>query len=168
MNVKERTINALYELIDESYQMNRLLDRMVSVLSVDFVCNNVSELVHLHISHLFPKLADEIGEKCLERYNISVKYSSTDSGMQKYSSVLEIMKVLMDRTIQYQNMFMGTIKIASEESDYQVVADLLDIIEDYNKVVEQTILLYDKCEAYGDNLMSFDAHIKEHFWILGD
>ena len=36
-----------------------------------------------------------------------------------------------------------------------------------NKIVEQVILLSDKIDVYKDN-PSYDAHISEHFWILGE
>ena len=42
---------------------------------------------------------------------------------------------------------------------------LIDLLKDYNKIVEQTILLEDKLKLYGDDMASYDVHINE-FWIL--
>ena len=49
--------------------------------------------------------------------------------------------------------------------DVHVYADLIDLLKDYNKIVEQTILLEDKLKLYGDDMASYDVHINE-FWIL--
>ena len=62
-------------------------------------------------------------------------------------------------------MMMGCAKIAFDNNDIHVYADLLDLLEDVNKIVEQVILLSDKIDVYGDN-PNFDAHVKD-FWVLG-
>ncbi len=168
MNVSESTIDILYQLIKQCFIENRVLDRWVSVLGVDFAMNNTADLIHHHISHLYPKISDEIGEKCLERYNISVVYGSTPEAEDLYLSVEDMMNVLETRTIDFQNMLIGACKKIQENGDIQIYVDLLDILEDFNDVVEQAILLKDKIKLYNGNYASFDAHIKNHFWILGE
>lgn len=168
MNVNKETISGLYELIKECFVYNRLVDRMVSVLGVKFACNNSADLIHHGIAHYFPVLSDEIGERCLERYNIDVIYGATPAGDADYNSVEQILTDLEEYTISFQSMMMGVCKIALDHYDYQVFADLQDLLKDYNKIVEQTILLKDKIGIYGSNIASFDAHIKDHFWILGE
>lgn len=168
MNVSENTINILYQLIEQSFVENRVLDRAVSVLGVEFAMNNTASLVHQHMAHLYPMISDEIGEKCLERYNISVEYGATPEGKENYLSVEDIINMLESRAIDFQNMLIGACKAIQENGDIHVYADLLDILEDFNPIVEQVILLKDKLKLYGNNYASFDAHIKEYFWILGD
>ena len=168
MNVTKPTINALYDMIGQCFQYNRWLDRLVSVLGVKFACNNVAGLIHNDMAHAFPLLADSIGETCLERYNIPVEYQATPSGKQDYESVMEIMAELESKVIDFQNMFIALLKVAFENNDLHVYAELMDMMEEVNKFVEQVILLNDKAKAYGeDGLMSFDAHAQDHFWILG-
>ena len=168
MNVTKPTISALYDMIGQCFQYNRWLDRLVSVLGVKFACNNVSKLIHHNMAHAFPALADNIGEKCLERYNVPVEYQATPSGKQDYESVFEIMDELESKIIDFQNKFVGLLKVTFENNDLHVYAELMDMIKEVNKFVEQVILLNDKAKAYGeDGLMSFDAHVQEHFWILG-
>lgn len=168
MNVTKPTISALYDMIGQCFQYNRWLDRLVSVLGVKFACNNVAGLIHNDMAHTFPLLADSIGETCLERYNIPVEYQATPSGKQDYDSVFTIMDELESKVIDFQNMFVGLLKVAYENNDLHVYAELMDMIKEVNKFVEQVILLNDKAKAYGeDGLMSFDAHAQEHFWILG-
>lgn len=165
MIVSEATQKALTEIIGQCFRENRYLDRLVSVLGVKFAYNNTADLIHHGIAHYFPALSDEIGEKCLERYNIPVYYEATPSGGQDYSSVNEIIKDLEERMIDFQSALMGVCRIAQENGDIHVYVDILDMLEDFNEIVEQAILLSDKIDAYNGSI-SYDAHIKEHFWLL--
>ena len=63
-------------------------------------------------------------------------------------------------------MMMGCVKIAFDNNDIHVYADLLKLLEDVNKVIEQVILMSDKIDAYGDN-PAYDYDIPD-FWILGE
>lgn len=165
--VTETTQAAIIEMVGECFKMNRYLDRFVSVLGVDFACNESSNLIHHGISHWYPIFADELGEKCLERYNISVKYLATPSAEQDWSSVVLMMEELESKVIEFQMMLNGALKVSWDAGDLHVFTDLTDLIEDHNEIVEQVILLKDKIHLYGEQkLSSFDAHIKEHFWIL--
>lgn len=58
MNVSENTINILYQLIEQCFVENRVLDRAVSVLGVEFAMNNTASLVHQHMAHLYPMISD--------------------------------------------------------------------------------------------------------------
>lgn len=165
MIVSEETQKALTEIIGQCFRENRYLDRLVSVLGVKFAYNNTADLVHHGIAHYFPALSDMIGEKCLERYNIPVYYEATPAGGKDYTSVNEIIKDLEKHIIDFQIMLMGVCTIAQENQDIHVYVDMLDFLEDFNEIVEQAILLSDKIDVYGTN-PSFDAHIREHFWIL--
>lgn len=167
MNVSKNTQEALMEFIKQCFVENRKLDRLVSVLGVKFVCNNMAKLIHLHISHYFPGLSDKVGELCLERYNIPVEYGETPSGYEDYTTVTEIIQVLQDRTIEFQNMFIGLCKVAFENNDLHVFANLQSLLKGYNYIVEQAILLNDKIHGYGEsNAISMDAHVTDWFWVI--
>ena len=166
MIVTQATIDAVTELISDCFKMNRHLDRLVSVLGVEFAYNNTANLVHQGIAHYYPMLADSLGERCLERYNIPVYYASTPEGGQDYTSVTEIIKDLEKVNIEFQTKMMGCCKVAFENNDIHVYAELLDLLEDVNKIVEQAILLSDKIDVYKDN-PSYDNHVTG-FWILGE
>ena len=165
MNVQQSTIDSIYELIKQCFVMNRKLDRMVSVMGVNFACNYSANKCHLGIAHYYPNLSDQIGERCLERYNIDIKYGETPSGKEDYLSVADIIQTMEDKVVEFQNMYMGAMKVAFENNDLQVYSDLSDLLVDYNKIVEQVILLNDKIKAYGSNVMGFDHDI-DTFWVL--
>lgn len=164
--VSEITQKALFDIIKQCFIENRVIDRMVSVIGVKFACNQTSNLIHHHIAHYFPNLSDKIGELCLERYNISVVYGETPSAYGDYNSLTQIIEMLEKRVKDFQTMFMGLCKIAYENNDINVYADLMDLLRQYNFIVEQVILLNDKIHNYKENnIMSFDHDIKD-FWIL--
>ena len=164
MIVSQPTVDAVMELIGESFKANRLLDRAQSVIGVKFVYPTTANLVHKGFAHWASSIADEIAEKCLERYNIPIIYYATPAGDKDYSSIVEAIKDVENIILEYQTLFMGCCKVAFENNDIHVYADLLDMLEDVNEVAEQAILIGDKITIYGDK-PSFDNHIKT-FWFL--
>lgn len=165
MLVTQETINAIYEIVGESFKANRLLDRCVSVLGVKFACNNASKHIHRELAHLYPLLADRFGE-IIEAYNIPIEYAATPSGKQDYESVEQIISDINDIAIEYQSYAMGVAKIALENNDIHVYTEILEILKEINKTVAATILLKDKIGLYKDDITSFDNHF-DKFWLLG-
>lgn len=168
MIISQATKEALMEIIAQCFIENRKIDRMVSVLGVDFVCPNVAKKVHHKIAHYFPQLSDMLGEKCLERYNISILYGSTPDGMETYDSVTKIIETLEKRTVDFQIMFIGLCNIAKENNDLHIFADLMELLKEYNSITEQAILLVDKIHQYGENNINSFDHDVDTFWILGE
>lgn len=167
MIVSERTQEAILELIAKCFEENRWADRAVSVLGVQFACNQTANLLHHHIAHLYPAISDQIGEKCLERYNIPIIYGATPKGDENYSSVREIIDNFKDRAIDFQSMLIMASQIAFTQNDIHIFVDINEILKDFNNIVEQLILLSDKIVNYGNNIMAFDHDITD-FWILGE
>ena len=168
MIVSKNTQDALMELIKQCFVENRWLDRCVSILGVKFAMNKSANFIHHGIAHYFPALSDEIGEKCLERYNISVLYGETPSAYFDFGRATDAIHDIERHVIDFQTMMMGVCKIAFDNNDVHVYADLLDLLEDVNKVVEQVILLGDKADMYGEDRMAAFDHDSNDFWILGE
>lgn len=165
MIVTKETQNAVMRLIGDSFAANRFIDRVQTVIGVSFAYNNTAKLIHHGIAHYMPLLADNIGERCLERYNIPIVYAPTPAGDEIYASVMDAIDALYNYIIEYQALFMGVCEIAQNNKDIHVYAELLDLLKDFNKIVEQVILLKDKIHLYGKD-PSFDAHVLNHFNIL--
>ena len=87
MNVSEGTIKAIHELNGECFSMNRYWDATVSVLGVTYVCSTASKLIHEHIAHWYPYIADVINERCLENFNIVAYYPATPAGDVVYNNL---------------------------------------------------------------------------------
>lgn len=168
MNVSQSTVNALQEIITECFKMNRWLDRWVSVLGVKFAMNNTAKLCHkVGFAHYYPTLSDEIGDKCLERYNISVLYGSTPNGKEDYNNPREMIELLRDKVMEFQNMYIGLMKIAFENNDLHIYSTLVELSDQLSQRTEQAILMVDKLSIYTE-MGSYDAHIKEHFWVIDE
>lgn len=168
MNVTKETKEAVQLLISQSYINNAKIDRMKSVLLADLAYNETSDVVHKYIAHYFSNgIGDDLSEKCLERYNISVIFGGIPVMDKQYNSVEEVLNELLEIVIDFQNQLSMCIKIAMENMDKQIATDLLSFNVGYNNIVDQCILLVDKIKLYKDN-PSFDAHLKDHFFILGD
>lgn len=166
MNVSQETINSIFEIVSRSFFINRKLDRIVSVLGVKFALNQIADKIHIGISHLVPIISDQVGERCLERYNITVEYGATPDGKEDFDSAMEIFQTVEDMILYYQNMFIGAMKIAFEKNDIHVFSDLSVILQEVNKIAEQVILLNDKAKSYGEGrLILMDSDI-DKFWIL--
>lgn len=168
MNVKQSTIEALYEIIGECFKLNRWLDRWVSVLGVKFAMNNTAKLLHQGVAHFYPSFSDKIGESCLERYNIMVEYASTPEGKEDYDDPTQMFQMLEDKIVTFQNMFMAAEKVAWANDDLQVFGELNNLMLELNPITEQVVLLNDKAGIYHGNFASLDADIEENFWMLGE
>ena len=166
MIVSKNTQDALMEIIKQCFVENRKFDRMVSVLGVKFAMNQTADRIHHGIAHWFPAFSDLIGQRTLERYNITVIYGETPSGTEDYDRASDIIAEVERRVIDFQMMFMGVCKIALDNNDIHVYADLMDMLEDVNEVVEQVILLNDKMGIYGDERIGAYDHDVPDFWIL--
>ena len=167
MNVSKNTIDACQEMIRESFLANAKVDRMKSIMGAKLAYNNTADVIHLQIAHAYAGIyGDLIGDKALEGYNIDVVYGNIPEENKDYTTPAEILCELRDLTIDYQNKLNMCAKIAFDNMDLHVFADLMNIVSMHNQVVRATILLVDKIEIYG-SCPSFDAHIKEHFNLLG-
>lgn len=168
MNITAPTKSAVQELITQCYIDNARIDRMKSVLLADLSYNETADVVHKYIAHYFSNgIGDDLSEKCLERYNISVVFGGIPVMDKQYNTVEEALNELLEIVIDFQNQLSMCIKIAMENMDKQIASDLLSFNVYYNNIVDQCILLVDKIKLYKDN-PSFDAHLKDHFFILGD
>lgn len=161
------TVTALQEMVTESFIMTARIDRMQSVLDADLSYNQTSLLIHHGMAHRYSGyFADEIADLGLQGYDISVNYGNVPTMNKSYSSVKELLYELKDFVIEYQTKLNGCYKIAFDNNDFHVCADLVDIIKNHNNVVRQMVLLCNKIDAYG-NVQAFDHDI-DKFWILGE
>lgn len=168
MNITKPTQEAIQALITQCYIDNARIDRMKSVLLADLAYNETAEIVHKYIAHYFSnKIGDDLSEKCLERYNISVVFGGIPVMDKKYNTVKEVLDELLELVIDFQNQLSMCMKIASDNMDKQIESDLIQFNVYYNNIVDQCILLVDKIDLYKED-PSFDAHIKDHFFILKD
>lgn len=170
MNVSNATIKAIHELNGEMFAMNRFWDATVSILGVTYVCQTASKMMHEHIAHWYPAIADTLNERCLENFNIVAYYPATPAGDVSYTNLQDMMEQMLDKTITFQNKVMATRKIAEENQDYSIVVELDRILLEVNAQVGQMLLVNDKAQQYGNDYTAFDKDFPTFFYLadVGD
>lgn len=165
MNVSNATIKAIHELNGEMFAMNRFWDATVSILGVTYVCQTASKMIHEHIAHWYPAIADTLNERCLENFNIVAYYPATPAGDVSYANLQDMMEQMLDKTITFQNKVMATRKIAEENQDYSIVVELDRILLEVNAQVGQMLLVNDKAQQYGSDYTAFDKDFPTFFYL---
>lgn len=163
MNVSESTIKALHELNGECFTMNRYWDATVSILGVTYVCSTASKLIHEHIAHWYPHIADVINERCLENFNIVAYYPATPAGDVAYSNLQDMMAQMLEKTLTFQNKVMAVRQIAVDNGDLLVAVELDRVLLMVNEQFAQMLLINDKAEQYGEDYASFDKDFPTFF-----
>jgi len=135
--ISEKTSKALENLMGMFFQMNRILDRAQSQLSVKFVMPNTSRIVHIKWSHAMPLVADKIADYCDER-NYAVSYPATTADYTDYSNLTEIFDRALDYMCDIESATKECIDIAREDGDemteYFLKEFLYDEIRPYTKL----------------------------------
>lgn len=163
-NITQRTIEAVQEMIRESFLANAKVDRLKSTLGVDLAYNNTANKIHLGIAHAFPvQLGDALGD-LIEGYNQSVIYGNIPLQNRTYLNAKEALDDLLEIVLDYQNKLNKCAMIAFENMDMHTYSGIINIVNGYSKIVEQCILLVDKINLYKED-PSFDHDI-DKFWIL--
>lgn len=163
MNVSESTIKALHELNGECFELNRFWDATVSILGVTYVCPTASKLIHEHIAHWYPHVADMINERCLENFNIVAYYPATPAGDVAYSNLQDMMAQMLEKTLTFQNKVMAVRQIAVDNGDLLVAVELDRVLLMVNEQFAQMLLINDKAEQYGEDYTSFDKDFPTFF-----
>ena len=164
INITQPTIDAVQEMIKESFLCNAKIDRLKSTLGVDLAYNNTANKIHIGIAHHFPiQEGDALGD-LLEGYNQSVIYGDIPKQDKTYDTAKEALDDLLDIVVDYQNKLNKCSMIAFENMDTHTYIGILAVVNGFSKIVEQCILLVDKINLYKDD-PSFD-HDVDKFWIL--
>lgn len=164
INITQRTIEAVQEMIRESFLANAKVDRLKSTLGVDLAYNNTANKIHLGIAHAFSvQFGDALGD-LIEGYNQSVIYGNIPLQNRTYLNAKEALDDLLEIVLDYQNKLNKCAVIAFENMDMHTYSEIINIVNGYSKIVEQCILLVDKINLYKED-PSFDHNI-DKFWIL--
>ena len=145
--ISDETIEELYRLVQECFQMNRFWDRAVSVMSVDFAMPVASNAIHLNIAHAYPLLADRISE-ILDKVNIKTDYNETVADNSNYSNLTEVFEKAYELTKQLYNHLKEVLASAQAKHESHVVVALIDFQKLFSEFVAQSILLKDKAKQY--------------------
>lgn len=167
MLISDKTNNQLNLIVQSMFGLNRVIDRIVSVMSVDFSCVQSSNLLHLQYAHKFPLLADFFSE-IQDSYNIKTDYLETPRDNSNYNNLLEMFQKVLDKVLDANKLINDCIEICIEEGDYNVKSSLEKFLADiYIHYIKQSIILRDKAKLYKDDVLRFDKDFPI-FFIIND
>ena len=149
----------LDEIVTKCFEGNRIADRGMSVLTVKFAMHDTEKILHDKLAHLFPMLADQVSSYQASRNNLTL-YGITPEDNTDYNSPLEFFIRMVDYIMELESLVGESIDVAQDDNDYATFSFLISFLNNVVKVTNQCLLLKDKAELIGDNLILFDMIIQ--------
>ena len=147
--ISEKTKLALEEIINQCFYINRIADRIVSILAVKFVMPNTSKIIHENYAHWAPVYADTITDY-MDARDCTTIYGETPRGDQEYENPLECINKTLEMNIELEKILKKAIDISIKELDYTTMAFLQNALYKIIPITKDLLLLVDKMELYGD------------------
>lgn len=163
--------SSLEDIISKCFYNNRMFDRMVSLISVEFVMPITGSIIHNRLAHLYPRIADFISDYMAER-NCTTIYGATPVGDQKYDKPLDCFNYMLELNLELENSVKKAIKISNDLGDYTTKVFLDKFLMGLVSVTNDILLIVDKATMYGDSKMSWmkfdhdieDFNLKEEYY----
>lgn len=163
--ISAQTKGKVEELISAQFQLNRYWDRAMSVLDTKFALTKFVSLAHPKLAHIYPLVADEYAD-ILIRWNYPVVYDTTFKDDSDYSSPMEFFEGQLERHLLIYELIRDAIKVALENEDYNVEADLKHLLRQWNRFVAQSYLLRDKAASVNGNWAMFDGFAEQYVTLV--
>lgn len=166
MLVSEKTRLSLCGLVGKCFEMNRFLDRGMSLLDTKWKLRQCSKVLHPALAHAFlgDTFADKIGEYLSSR-DALVEYPATPVGDEDYDKPVEFFIEFLERMKDLQNYTYDIIEDVAEENDHATKKFLNNFILDVVKYTEQAQILVDIFYKYGNldiGLFMIDTNIEKY------
>lgn len=163
MLISEATEEKVNLLIQAMFNHNRSWDRFMAVTQVDWAMDNFTKVFHDGLAHLYLGLVDLLGDILL-RYNIAPKYYETKRDTRTYSGMLDFFETNLNEHIETYELIKSAIQVAVDNGDLNVETDLKQFLRIWNKFMNQSILLRDKAQVYGEeNKAMFDGFSRQFY-----
>lgn len=161
--LSDKMSNILDELIGDFFKANRLLDRGMSVLAIDFKIPHVSNFVHQKLAHTYigDKFADAIGDYKLSR-DCNIVYPETPIGDKSYESPLQLFSELYDYNLKLEDSIKDAIDECDEEGDLvtkDMLGDILEDLSEYTAISKNLVDIFESCGTDRFKLTIIDANI---------
>jgi len=153
---------SLENIVAHCFYGNRILDRICSLLAVDFVMPNTGGILHTQLAHKYPLLADDV-TNYMESRDCSAIYGETPRGDKIYESPLVCFNEILEINLKLESLIKDSIKLSLDENDYTTKIFLESFLLKILPITGDALTLVDKAERYGESDMSwmrFDSHIK--------
>lgn len=165
MLISEETQEKLNLLIQRFFQHNRSWDNFLGYSNVEWALSHFGEVFHHGLAHLYPLLADIVSDIEL-RYNVVPKYYETKRDTRTYGSMLEFFNININEHTETYELIKSAIDTATVNGDLNVETDLKALLKLFNRFMEQSILLRDKAQVYGENNKAMFDGFADQFYVL--
>ncbi len=155
--------SSLENIVSHCFYSNRMLDRICSLLAVDFVMPITESILHPGLAHKYPSLADDITNYMADR-DCSAIYGATPIGDKTYDSPLECFNEILTINLNLEDLIKESIILSLNKNDYTTKVFLESFLLTIIPITKDILTLVDKAEYYesiSDNWMTFDRDIKK-------
>lgn len=165
MLINEETSKALDILYNQFFNLNAVYDNAVSYMLNKWCMPNASNIIHKNLAHIFPVLADKISE-IKDNYDVRSIRTELPRHDEEYEDLSDMMNTLYDYCESAYKILQQTSRIAMDNNDLNVLCDLVQFTNTFNKIMGQVITLQNKAEQMPTEYDRFDRHI-EMWGIVG-
>lgn len=155
--------NRLDAIVTGAFFLNRILDRMMSLLSVKFKMLKSSKLLHEKLAHHFPIAADSVSNFQDSRGMLTI-YGETPRADFDATTHIELFEMMLEEFIKYQDLIEDVIDFASQEKDLMTKNFLMKYLSELNPYISTAMNLIDIATAYGTDgrgMQLFDVDIEK-------
>lgn len=158
--LSDKTSEALDILLGKCFDMNRSVDRMVSVMQNVFSMPQAADIIHHKHAHLWPLIADLISD-FKDQYNVLTYYPETHGDGRTYQNLSDMMETYLKEVSDLYEMSKMTYGVAKDNMDLNSCAFLIKFIRIISIVIGQVYTLRDKAVQMPTDFDSYDAHIED-------
>lgn len=160
----------LNDLIGKSNDLNRLADRIMSLLSNKWFMKNTSKALHPRVAHYYSLVfSDMIGEYQDLRGALTEYPGTEDSiGRSDFDKPYDALLELLNRTLVLESDVGDAAEYAEEIKDYATYQFLLNALESLVKVEDQLAVLSDILFVTGNEAagwMALDYNIDKYISV---
>lgn len=165
MLISNETNVMLNLLVQQGFVLNRLWDRGLSILNINFAMNNFEKIFHGGLAHKFPVDWSDTISEIQSKYNIVTEYLETPTDTSIYLTPLEFFEKNLEYHKKTYNIICDAIKIANINGDFNVESELIGFVKIFNNFMNQAILLVDKSKSFKDDYAMFDS-MADKFYLF--
>lgn len=163
--ISEQLNDKLNYLVGQSFALNRMLDRGMSLLSVRFKLINTANILHPKVAHIFPSslFADGISDYQGSRDNETI-YPETPIGNKEYEHPIDFFVDMLEEFISFEEKIQETVGNAFEEGDFTTkvfLESLLKNLVPFIALAQTMVDLFSTCKTPFENMM-LDAQIEKY------
>ena len=165
--ISESVNSRLDFLLKKAFEGNRILDRGMSLLNVQFRLLKTAKTLHESLAHHFLEMADFLSNFQGDMGMLTI-YGETPIADYNVSNYIELFELFLNYFIKYKEAIEDVIDFCSSEKDHMTKSTLMKYLLDFKPYVVSMVNVLDAAKDYGTdalNMRLFDDEI-EAFLVI--